>query len=223
MPSSSIADGHLSNKARKDRWVWNFGIKQGRPITVRENRQWNPAVAYCRYADDFVVIVKGTKAQAEEIREECRAFLEGELKLAPNMEKPHVTHFNDGFVFLGHRILRKRGAHGRMSIVTTIPKEKAKGFVRKLTETLSGNHSVSTVDMIAGLNRQLVGWATFHKFTDFTAYVFRRIDHVVFWKMAHWLGHKYRSRIKPLMRKWVRVPEPGKAKTWFVYGRSELR
>ena len=29
-------------------------------------------VAYCRYADDFVVIVKGSKAQAEAIREECR-------------------------------------------------------------------------------------------------------------------------------------------------------
>ncbi|MER8651519.1 hypothetical protein NKH44_24020 [Mesorhizobium sp. M1121] len=75
--------------------------------------------------------------------------------------------------------------------------------------------------MIASLNRQLVGWAAFYKFTDFTAYVFRRIDHVVFWKMAQWLGHKYRSRIKPLMRKWYRVPEPGKAKTWLVFGRNE--
>lgn len=46
---------YLSDKARKDRWAWNFGIKLGRPITVRENRQWKPAVAYCRYADDFVV------------------------------------------------------------------------------------------------------------------------------------------------------------------------
>jgi RNA-directed DNA polymerase len=212
---------YLSDKARKDRWAWNFGIKQGRPITVRENRQWKPAIAYCRYADDFVVIVKGTKAQAEEIREECRAFLEGELKLTLNMDKTHITHVNDGFVFLGHRIIRKRGAHGRMSVVTTIPKEKAKGFVRRLTETLSGNHSVSTVDMIASLNRQLAGWAAFYKFTDFTAYVFRRIDHVVFWKLAHWLGHKYRSRIKPLMRKWYKAPEPGKAKTWLVYGRNE--
>ena len=53
---------------------------QGRPITVRENREWKPAVAYCRYADDFVVIVKGTKAHAEVIREECRAFL---FRLAP--------------------------------------------------------------------------------------------------------------------------------------------
>jgi putative transposase len=39
--------------------------------------------------------------------------------------------------------------------------------------------------------------------------------------MAHWLGHKYRCRIKPLMRKWFRAPEPGKAKTWLVYSRNE--
>jgi RNA-directed DNA polymerase len=209
---AGLAAKSLSDKARKDRWAWNFGIKQGRPITVRENRQWKPAIAYCRYADDFVVIVKGTKAQAEEIREACRTFLEGGLKLTLNMAKTHITHVNDGFVFLGHRIIRKRGAHGRMSIVTTIPKEKAKGFVRKLTETLSGNHRVSTVDMITTLNRQLAGWAAFYKFTDFTAYVFRRIDHVVFWKMAHWLGHKYRTRIMPLMRKWYRAPEPARRK-----------
>jgi RNA-directed DNA polymerase len=116
---------------------------KGRPITIRENRQWKPAVAYCRYADDFVVIVKGTKAHAETIREECRAFLEDRLKLTLNMEKTHITHVNDGFVFLGHRIIRKRGSNGRMSVVTTIPREKAKAFVRKLTKTLSGNHSVS--------------------------------------------------------------------------------
>lgn len=212
---------YLNRKARKDRWAWNFGIQQGRPITVRENRQWKPAIAYCRYADDFVVIVKGTKVHAEKIREECRAFLEDRLKLTLNMEKTHITHVDDGFVFLGHRIIRKRGSNGHMSVVTTIPKEKAKAFVRKLTETLSGNHDVSKVDMVDRLNRQLAGWATFYKFTDFTARIFRRIDHVVFWKLAHWLARKYRSRIKPLMRSWYRMPEAGKAKTWLVYGRSE--
>jgi hypothetical protein len=64
-----------------DRWAWNFGIQQGRPIAIRENRQWKPAVAYCRYADDFVVIVKGNKAHAETIREQCQMFLEGKLTL----------------------------------------------------------------------------------------------------------------------------------------------
>ena len=139
---------YLNKKTRKDRRAWNFGIQQGRPITVRENRQWKPAVAYCRYADDFVVIVKGTKAQAEEIREEWRVFLEGDLKLTLNMDKTHVTHVNDGFVFLGHRIIRKRGSDGRMSVVTTIPKEKAKAFARKLSEVLSGDHDLGKVDMV---------------------------------------------------------------------------
>lgn len=30
-------------------------------------------------------------------------------------------------------LIRKRGAHGRLSVVTTIPQEKAKVFVRGLT------------------------------------------------------------------------------------------
>jgi group II intron reverse transcriptase/maturase len=212
---------YLNKKARKDRWAWNFGIQQGRPIAIRENRQWKPAVAYCRYADDFVVIVKGTKAHAETIREQCRTFLEGDLKLTLNMEKTHITHVNDGFVFLGHRIIRKRGKTGRMSVVTTIPKEKAKAFVHKLSKALSSNHDLSKVDMVDRLNRQLAGWAAFYKFTDFTAKMFQRIDRVVFWKLAHRLGRKYRSRIKPLLRKWCRPPEEGKAKTWVLYGISE--
>jgi len=71
------------------------------------------------------------------------------------------------------------------------------------------------------LNRQLRGWAAFYKYTDFTATTFRHIDHVVFWKMAHWLARKYRRRIKPLMRSWYRAPVAGQAKTWFVHGVSE--
>ena len=90
---------YLNNKARKDRWSWNHSIDSKRPIAMQENRQWRPAISYCRYADDFVVIVKGTKAQAEAMREECRSFLEDELKLTLNMDKTHVTHVDDGFFF----------------------------------------------------------------------------------------------------------------------------
>ena len=54
-------------------------------------------------------MAKGNKAHAEDIREECRMFLEGNLKRTLNMKKTHITHVNDGFVFLGHRIIRKRG------------------------------------------------------------------------------------------------------------------
>ena len=108
-----------------------------------------------------------------------------------------------------------------MAVVTTIPKEKAKAFTHKLTKALSSNHSLNKVDMIDHLNRQLMGWAAFYKFTDFTARTFQKIDRIVFWKLAHWMAHKHRCRVKSLMRKWVRAPEAGKAKTWIVGGISE--
>ena len=114
---------YLSTKVRGDRAQWNNGILKRRPIAVRENRQWKPEVAYCRYADDFTVVVKGTKAHAQEVREACRAFLEGKLKLTLNMAKTHITHVNDGFVFLGHRIIRKPGP---------------RGSIRPLNRTLAG-------------------------------------------------------------------------------------
>lgn len=211
---------YLSAKARKDRWAWNFGIQQGRPIAVRENRQWKPAVAYCRYADDFVVIVKGTRQQAEAIREECRAFLEGRLKLTLNMEKTHITHVNDGFVFLGHRIIRKRGPRGTLRPVSTIPREKARAFARRLVVQLSGNYQANKIDLVETLNRQLAGWANFYQYTDHTAMVYRQVDRVVFWKLAHWLARKYKTSIKSLMRQWVKPPTPGTAKVWLLWGRS---
>lgn len=90
---------YLSPKVRKDRWYWNHSIQMGRSTAIRDNWQWKPAVAYCRYADDFLIIVKGTKAQAQAIREECRSVLEDSLKLRLNMEKTKITHVNDGFFF----------------------------------------------------------------------------------------------------------------------------
>jgi group II intron reverse transcriptase/maturase len=119
---------YLSKKARKDRWYWNHSIQVGRKPALTENRKWKPAVSYCRYAEDFVVIVKGSKQEAKEIRNQCREFLEETLKLNLNMEKTNITHVNDGFVFLGHRIIRKRGPNGNMRVVSGIPKDKAKRF-----------------------------------------------------------------------------------------------
>ena len=211
---------YLSKKARKDRWAWNFGILKRRPIAVRENRQWLPAVAYCRYADDFTVVVKGTRAHAQEVREACRTFLESKLKLTLNMAKTHITHVNDGFVFLGHRIIRKRGPRGSLRPVTTIPWRKYRGLAWKLVQELSGNYSENMIDKVEHLNRILAGWANFYQFTDYTAMIFRRLDRIVFWKLGYWLARKYDASLRTLCRRWVRAPEPGRALTWVLKGRN---
>jgi RNA-directed DNA polymerase len=211
---------YLGKKARKDRWYWNRTIKCQRPIALSENRQWLPAVTYCRYADDFVIIVKGRKAHAEVIRDECREFLEGSLKLTLNMDKTHITHVNDGFTFLGHRIIRKRGPKGTMRAVTTIPKDKFQNFAHKLVKELSGNYSVNKIDRVESLNRKLAGWANFYPFTNYTAVIYGKMDRIVFWKLAYWLARKYRTSVKSLLRQWVKRPDDGVAKIWQLYGRS---
>ncbi|SXE52389.1 Retron-type reverse transcriptase [Klebsiella variicola] len=63
------------------------------------------------------------------------------------MDKARITHVHDGFIFLGHRIIRKRIHYGDMRVVSTIPKEKARNFAASLTALLSGNYSESKVDV----------------------------------------------------------------------------
>lgn len=147
-------------------------------------------MAYCRYADDFVVIVKGSNAHAGAIREKCRAFLEGSLNLTLNVDKTHITHVNYGFTFLGHRIIRKREPRGTMRPVTTISWDKFQNFAHKLVKELSGNFSVNKIDRMESLNRKLAGWANFYQFTDYTAFMYGKLDRIILWKLAHWLTVK---------------------------------
>jgi group II intron reverse transcriptase/maturase len=211
---------YLSKEARYARNYWNRTVQSEHPIALREDRQRKPTVAYCRYADDFLVIVKGSKQQAVVIRDQCRDFLEGKLTLTLNMDKTHITHVNDGFIFLGHRIIRKRGPKGNMRVVSGIPHDKAKAFSHSLSQLLSGDHSCSKVDKVEQLSRKLKGWSQFYRHTDFTAIVYSKIDRIVYWKLAKWMARKYRCSIKSLIMKWIRRVPPNQAKTWVVYGKS---
>ena len=209
---------YLGAMTRNQRRGWNTSIQKRTPIAVREARTWRPCVSYARYADDFVVIVKGSRHHAEAIREELRAFLNEELSLTLNMEKTRVTHVNDGFVFLGHRIIRKRGDQQQMRPVTGIPQEKLQRLSNELTKLLSGNHHISAVAMIECLNRKTTGWTAFYRHATYTAKVYQKIDAVLFWKMAHWLGRKYRCSIPELLRRWYRPSSlRGGVRTWNVH------
>lgn len=211
---------YINEKKRSVRWGWNESVRQQWPIAVREQRQWKPAISYCRYADDFVVVVKGSKADAEAVREACRVTLEDQLKLTLNMDKTRITHVNDGFVFLGHRIIRKRGPRGRMRPVSMIPWEKYRRFAEKLVKQLSGDYSMNRMDMMDHLNRQLGGWAAFYQYTDHTASMFSKLDRTVFWKFGYWLARKYRRGFRSLMRDYIYAPESGQAKTWVLEGQN---
>jgi len=60
---------------------------------------------YVRYADDFLLGFVGPRSEAEEIKQQLRAFLQEELKLELSEEKTLITHAkSEGARFLGYEV-----------------------------------------------------------------------------------------------------------------------
>ena len=77
-----------------------------------------------RYADDWCLVISGTKADAETLREEIAGVL-STMGLRLSLEKTLITHIDEGLVFLGWRIQRHRKRGTNRSYVYTYPARKA--------------------------------------------------------------------------------------------------
>lgn len=92
--------------------------------TIPRNDPQDPEFRRCmyeRYADDFVILLEGTKAECYAIKESIKAFLRETTGLELNDEKTIVSNVNEGFDFLGANIksLKNLGSNAyRMSTTT---------------------------------------------------------------------------------------------------------
>ena len=69
-------------------------------------RTGRPTYRLCRYADDMVLLVNGTKQQAQALLDQLAERAKA-LGLKLKAEKTRLTHIDEGFVFLGQRIIRR--------------------------------------------------------------------------------------------------------------------
>jgi RNA-directed DNA polymerase len=159
---------------------------------TERRRQGLANYVYIRYADDFVVLCNGTRAQAEELREEVRDFLATSLRLTLSMEKTKVTHLNEGFDFLGFNIRRSMGHDGMKTKVVISEKgmEKHLGVIRAATSP--NTHEDSVILRFKAINRIIAGWCRYYQYTSKASIQFGELDNLTFWAMAHWLGRKFR-------------------------------
>lgn len=159
-------------------------------------------VVYARYADDFVAMTNGTKAQAEAVKEDLYRFLKKRLRLRLSKQKTKVTHVNEGFDFLGYRIVRKRSGRGERVAHLVIPDKAWRQIRHKINvATNPGTHRDSVATKITALNRLVRGWCNYYRYTSHATTDFRRLNHLLFWRMAHWLGRKYKLRMPAVMRR----------------------
>ncbi|WP_243710897.1 reverse transcriptase domain-containing protein [Actinomadura sp. KC216] len=118
------------------------------PYRRQQRRQTGrPNFRLVRYADDFDVLVHDTREDAEALKTKIGQLLANKMKMTLSKEKTHITHIDDGFVFLGFHIQAKTWGGGRR-IVLTIPSQQnlAAGCkIKKLTGRGTTSFSLAQV------------------------------------------------------------------------------
>jgi RNA-directed DNA polymerase len=143
----------------------------------------------CRYADDLVLMVMGTREQATALLEQLSARVQA-LGLKLKAEKTAVTHIDEGFVFLGQKIIG-RTKHGKHLLYTFVTNEALASIKRKV-KALTGRSTTNLVlsELIAALNPVLRGWVNYYRHAA-AKRTFAYLDYYVWWRVGRWLRKKH--------------------------------
>jgi RNA-directed DNA polymerase len=190
----SVLDEHFA-----EAWAAVMGDSHAR---AQRRRRGLANYRLVRYADDFLVMVAGTEADAQRLCGEVVEVL-GRVGLRLSPTKTTIAHIDEGLDFLGFRIQRhqKRGAVKRY--VYTYPRRDAltavKARIRALTQ---GATNQSLAVLLHRLNPVLRGWTTYFRHGA-SAKTFAYLEAFTWRRVWCWLRHKHRrSRWKELRRRY---------------------
>jgi RNA-directed DNA polymerase len=147
----------------------------------------------CRFADDFVIMVHGTRQHAEALRDEAAAAL-APLGLRLAEEKTRIVHIDEGFDFLGFTIRRmlKRGTTEQY--VYTVPSRKSTQAIRDKVTAMTGRSTQNqdTGMLIQRINQALAGWANYFRHGVSKA-AFSAVDNHAWNRVMRWLRDKHQG------------------------------
>ena len=168
----SVLDEHIASK-------WSDSEVE----RAKRRRRGGANYRGIRYADDFLVMVSGTRQHAESVRNEVAEVLAVMgLRLSP--EKTLITHIDQGLDFLGWRIQRhvKKGSNGKAYVYTYPSKKAVRAIMAKVKTICRQGTNLSLSVLLHRLNPVLRGWTTYFRpgvssatFNYLNAYTWRRV------------------------------------------------
>jgi RNA-directed DNA polymerase len=165
------------------------------------HRMGHPTYRLVRFADDLVVLVKGTQAQAEVLLGELAERV-GSIGLAVKPEKTRLTHIDAGFVFLGQRIIRR--PKGPKRHVYTLVADEALASAKRRVKALTGRSTTNLElsELLRALNPVLRGWAAYFRYAA-AKRTFAYLGWYAWWRVMRWLRKKHpRLTWKQLQRRY---------------------
>jgi RNA-directed DNA polymerase len=178
----SVLDEHFTRKWEELGPEWT---------RAKHRKAGAPTYRLVRYADDFVVMVKGTREHAEALRAETSGVL-APIGLRLSEEKTRVCHIDEGFDFLGDRIQRRsrRGRTGKRAVYT-YPSKKALASVMKKVRSLTRRQKHRTLaDLLRAVNRVLRGWCNYFRH-DVSTQTFSYLEHYTWHRVAEWIRKRH--------------------------------
>jgi RNA-directed DNA polymerase len=153
-----------------------------------------------RYADDFVILVRGSRQQAETVRDEVARLLRDELKMDLSLEKTLVTHVDEGFDFLGHHV--RRVAWKGKRVGWTFPSKKSLASILRKVRSLTDRSTVyqSLRRILHAVNSVLRGWSNYFRY-DASKRTLAYVDSFAWWRVFRWLRKKHPERTWKYLRK----------------------
>ena len=144
-----------------------------------------------RYADDFVIMVAGTKTHADALWDEVAQAI-APLGLRLSAEKSRVCHLDEGFDFLGFRIQRRRRHGTTKASVYTYPSKRSllSIMVKARALTKKARHH-SLADLLGRLNPVLRGWCSYFRHGVSKA-TFGYLDSFVWHRVTQWLLKRHK-------------------------------
>ena len=147
-----------------------------------------------RYADDFVVLVSGTREQAEQEKVELARYLQETMKLELSIEKTRVSDLTEGFQFLSQRVRYKwHPQFGYMPRIE-IPTSKRADLRYMVKQMTSGANTLwSLSELLQKLNPVLRGWGNYYRFCTGSSRQFAALDFYVGDCIWRWLMKKHKK------------------------------
>jgi RNA-directed DNA polymerase len=145
-----------------------------------------------RYADDFVIMVNGSRAHAEALREEVSQVI-APLGLRLAEAKSRVCHIDEGFDFLGFHIQRRTKRGTAHKAVYTYPSKKSLNAVTGKVRAMTRRSRHKTLaDLLRQLNPILRGWCGYFRH-GVSKRTFSYLDHFAWWRVVGWLRKRHKG------------------------------
>jgi group II intron reverse transcriptase/maturase len=180
---------------------------------------------YCRYADDFLIGVIGSKAEARQFMAEVEQFLSSHLRLAVSAEKSGVSKASDGARFLGYDICTntnrnahratfaerptvRRGLGDRLQL--RVPRDRVVRFVNGKGwgdyDAFRPRHRpaltfASEVEIVLAYNAELRGFANYYALADDVKRKLNKAAYMALMSCVKTIAAKHKTSARTVFRR----------------------